>query len=170
MSIDAAIVSTANFLKSVMPWIPQNNVVRGQSNDVPAPLSPMIVITEILQAQYTTTRTKLNSSGNATTFTMPRRLDLQIDCYGKRAGEMSVIASTLLRSYAATEFFPEGYEPLYCSDPIQAPLITGEKQFETRWTLTFSMQYNNAIVLPTESFNTVGETEAIPADIINPVE
>lgn len=171
MSVDTAIVHTAGFLGSVMPWIPNENIIRGQVNGVPPPLPPAIVITEILQAQFTTTRTKLGGLiGNEITYKMPRRLDLQIDCYGSRGGEMAVIGTTLLRSMAATEYFPEGYEPLYCSDPMQLPLITGEKQYEARWTFTFSMQYNTSIMLNTESFAYVGDVESIPADYINPVE
>lgn len=170
MSVDLAITSTATFLRGLMPWIPANNVVRGQTNGTPPPLPPSIVITELLQAQYTTTRTKLNTAGNQSTYLMPRRLDLQIDCYGPRAAEMANTATTMLRSLYATERFPDGVEPLYCSDPIQAPLITGEKQYETRWSVTFSVQYNAPVTVSQESFNVVGSTEAIPADITIPVE
>lgn len=170
MSIDLAVTSTASFLSGLMPWIPAGHIVRGQANGVPAPLPPSIVITEILQAQYTTTRTQLNSAGDQTTYLMPRRLDLQIDCYGSRAGEMANIATTMLRSLSATEAFPDGVEPLYCSDPIQAPLITGEKQYEARWSLTFSVQYNAPVTITHESFAVVGDIETIAADLITPVE
>lgn len=170
MSVDLAITSTATFLRGLMPWIPASNVVRGQTNGTPPPLPPSIVITELLQAQYTTTRVKLNLAGDESTYVMPRRLDLQIDCYGPRASEMANNATTMLRSLYATERFPDGVEPLYCSDPIQAPLITGEKQYETRWSVTFSVQYNEPVTVSQESFNVVGSTEAIPADITIPVE
>lgn len=170
MSIDLAISTTGRFLASLMPWIPVDHIVRGQVNNVPAPLPPSIVITEVLMPQFTTTRTSINSAGDHISYLMPKRLDLQIDCYGNRAGEMANIAATMLRSLAATEFFPDGIEPLYCSDAFQSPLITGEKQYENRFTLTFSVQYNEAVTLPTETFNTVGETSVAPADITIPVE
>ena len=170
MSVDLAITSTAAFLRGLMPWIPVGNVVRGQTNGTPPPLPPAIVITELLQAQYTTTRTRMNEAGDQMEYVMPRRLDLQIDCYGVRGSEMANVACTMLRSIYAPEQFPDGVEPLYCSDPIQAPLITGEKQYEARWSLTLSLQYNAPVTVSQESFNVVGSTEAIPADITIPVE
>lgn len=170
MSVDLAVATTGRFLASLMPWIPAGHIIRGQVNNVPAPLPPSIVITEILMAQYTTTRTSMNALGTQASYLMPKRLDLQIDCYGNRAGEMANIATTMLRSLAATEYFPDGIEPLYCTDPMQAPLITGEKQYENRFTLTFSVQYNEAVTITTDSFNIVGETSVTPADILIPVE
>lgn len=170
MSVDLAVTSTASFLRGIMPWLPASKVVRGQSNGSPAPLPPSIVITELLQAQLTTTRTKLNAANNTMRYIQPRRLDLQLDCYGLRASEMANAAVTMLRSIAIEGAFPDGVEPLYCSDPIQAPLITGEKQYEARWSVTLSVQYNEPVTVAQESFNVVGETQTIPADITTPVE
>ena len=170
MSVNLAITSTASFLRGIMPWIPAKNVVRGQSNGTPAPLPPSIVITEILQTQYTTTRTKLNPVASTMAYNMPRRLDLQLDCYGPRASEKANVAVTKLRSIAIEGAFPDGVEPLYCGEPVQIPLITGEKQYETRWSVTVSLQYNEPVTVSQESFDVVGETFVIPADITTPTE
>jgi len=170
LSIDAAIVATADYLALILPTVPADNIVRGQANGSPPPLPPSIVLTEILQAQYTTTRTKLNGTTGLMAYSMPKRLDVQLDFYGITAGDMSSAAVTLLRSLHAGENFPDGYEPLYCSDPLQAPLTTGEKQYETRWSVTFSMQYNAPVSVAQESFITVGETIVDPVDVTIPVE
>ena len=65
--------------------------------------------------------------------------------------------------------FRANIKPLYTSDGIQAPLITGEEQYEARWTITASMQYNPVINVAAEQFDAVGETSVIAADLLNPV-
>lgn len=166
MTIDAAVVAVSDFLQPLMPVGTQ--IVRGQTNDVPPPLPPSIVITEIGQPQYTTTRSKL--SGTQMGYSMPVKLRIQLDFYGNSGGEMSTIAQTMLRSLYATGNFPDGVEPLYCTDSFQAPLTTGEKQFEARWSMELFVQYNAAVSVAQESFNVVGEVIADPANVTNPVE
>jgi hypothetical protein len=167
MNIDIAIVAVADFLQ---PLIPSATIVRGQVNDVPAPLPPSIVITEVGKPQYTTTRSKLNYLIGTMTYLQPVQLRLQIDFYGNTGGEMSGIATTMLRSLYGTENFPDGVEPLYCTDPFQAPLTTGEKQFEVRWTMELYVQYNAPVTVGQESFTVVGDVIAEPVDITIPVE
>lgn len=168
MSVDAAVVAVSAFLKPLMPATTQ--IVRGMANNVPPPNSPMIVITEVGQPQYTTTRTKLDYINGEMSYVMPKMLNLQLDFYGLDAGTMVNIAVTMLRSFYARDSFPDGITPLYCTDAMQAPLITGEKQFETRWLCTLSLQYNSPIVVAQESFDTVGDVSIDPVDITIPVE
>lgn len=168
MSIDSAIVAVADFLQPLMPTGVE--IVRGMANNVPPPKGSFIQITEIGQPQYTTTRTKLDGDAGTMAYVMPRYLNLQLDFYGLSAGEMAGIAVTMIRSNYAPERFPDGVEPLYCSDAMQAPLITGEKQYETRWICTLSVQYNSAITVEQESFNEVGETLVNPVDVTIPAE
>lgn len=168
MTIDAAIVATGAFLQPLMPN--GTKIVRGMANNTPPPKAPMIVITEVGQPQYTTTRTKLDSFTDEMAFSMPKMLNLQLDFYGPLAGDMSSTAVTMLRSLYACEKFPDGVEPLYCSDAMQAPLITGEKQFETRWLCTLSLQYNSSVIVAQESFNVVGDITIDPVDVTIPAE
>lgn len=168
MNIDIAVAAVADFLQPVMPVSTQ--IVRGQTNDVPPPLPPSIVITEVGQPQYTTTRSKLNPIAGTMTYLMPVKLRLQLDFYGNAGGEMSNIAQTLLRSLYATESFPDGVEPLYCTDSFQAPLTTGEKQFEARWSMELFLQYNAPVTVGQESFAYVGEVIVDPVDETIPAE
>ena len=69
MNIDAAVAAVADFLQPLMPVGTQ--IVRGQVNDVPAPPPPSIVITEIGQPQYTTTRVKLDGDAGTQAYFMP---------------------------------------------------------------------------------------------------
>lgn len=168
MDISAAIVAVAAFLQPLMPVGTQ--IVRGQTNDVPPPLPPSIVITEVGKPEYTTTRMKLDSNAGTMSYEMPIKLRLQMDFYGNDGGEMSGIATTMLRSLYPEDKFPDGVAPLYCTDGIQAPLTTGEKQYEARWTMELYVQYNAPVIVAQESFNVVGEVIADPANVTIPVE
>lgn len=168
MNIDAAVVAVADFLQPLMPVGTQ--IVRGQVNDVPAPLPPSIVITEIGQPQYTTTRKQPITVGGTQTYVMPVQLRFQLDFYGWSGGEMSNITTTMIRSIYPEGRFPEGVKPLYCTDAFQSPLMTGEKQFEARWTQELYVQYNAPVTVAQESFNTVGEVIADPVNATIPVE
>jgi hypothetical protein len=168
MNIDAAVVAVADFLQPLMPAGTQ--IVRGQVNDVPAPLPPSIVITEIGQPQYTTTRTKLDGTTGTQSYVMPVQLRFQLDFYGWSGGEMSNITTTMVRSIYPDGLFPDGVKPLYCTDAMQSPLMTGEKQFEARWTQELYVQYNAPVTVTQESFNAVGEVIADPANVTIPVE
>lgn len=168
MTIDSAIVAVGAFLQPLMPV--GTKIVRGQANGVPAPLPPSIVITEIGQAQYTTTRERLNPVAGTNAHLMPKMLNLQLDFYGRQGGDMADTAVTMLRTLYACERFPDGVEPLYCSDAIQAPLITGEKQYEARWSSTLSVQYNAQVSVAQESFTSPGDIAVNPVDQTIPAE
>lgn len=168
MNIDSAVVAIADFLQPLMPTGTQ--IVRGQVNDVPAPLPPSIVITEIGQPQYTTTRKQPIAVDGTQTYVMPVQLRFQLDFYGWSGGEMSNITTTMIRSIYPEGRFPEGVKPLYCTDAFQSPLMTGEKQFEARWTQELYVQYNAPVNVAQESFNAVGETSVEPANVTIPAE
>lgn len=166
ITIDNAIAALADFLDPLMPTGTQ--IVRAQTNRVAMPPPPCIVLTEMGQYDLATTRNTYDMVTGAD-FQRSTRIDVQIDFYDGQAGEMCNTAKTLLRSSYGPDNFPDNIKPLYCSDGIQAPLITGEEQYEARWTLTASMQYNPVINVAAEQFDTVGETSVIAADLLNPV-
>lgn len=169
MTPDQAVVAVANFLRPLMPVA--TTIVQGQANAVPAPKPPSIVITPVGKPQYTTTRvTSGGSLSQIDTYLQPVILQLQLDFYGKDAGNMSGVANTMLRSGYAVENFPSGVAPLYCSDAIQSPLITGEKQYEARWIITLSLQYNASVTVGQESFIEVGDVIVDPVDQTTPTE
>lgn len=168
MNVDTAVVAVANFLQPVLPI--QTQIVRGQANNVPAPLPPSVVITEVGMPQYTTTRSTLNPLTNQMTYLMPVKLRLQLDFYGEQAGEMATIAQTLLRSHYGPANFPDGVEPLYCTDGFQAALSTAEKQYEARWSMELFLQYNAPVTVGQESFSIVGSVIVDPVDETIPAE
>lgn len=163
-----AVASLGPILQPLMPA--GTKIIRAQANNVPSPLPPSVVLTPILLNQYTTTRTKLDGVANSMSYLMPKRLDIQMDFYGIQGGDMANTAETIFRSGALFGKFPDGVTPLYCTDARQMPLTTGEKQYEDRWSLTLSLQYNEPVILSQDSFNAVGEVIADPTDTTTPLE
>ena len=165
ISINQTIVALAKFIR---PFMPTNaGIVRAQANRVPMPPSPCAVLTEISQIDIETpTTTYVFPTGN--TIYGPKQIDIQIDFYGDNAGDYCAAVKTVFRSPYATEQFPNGIKPLYCTDGMQMPLITGEQQYESRWSITASLQYNPAIVTPQESANEATVDQIINVDVEYP--
>lgn len=168
ITVDDVIDALAEFLA---PFIPGGQIVRGQVNRVALPSNPCAVLTEVLtvdlsvpHTNYQPPTTPAPSDGTATIYG-PARIDVQIDFYGSKAGEFCKTVKTAFRSHWGFEHFPNGIKPLYTSDGIQAPLTTGEQQYESRWTLTASMQYNPTVTVPQAFADTLGIASADAADV-----
>lgn len=165
ITIDNVIAALADFLDPLMPTGTQ--IVRAQTNRVPMPPPPCIVLTEMIESDLSTTENTYDIVTGAS-FQTSTQVNVQIDFYDPRSGDMCKTTKTLLRSSYGPDNFPDGIKPLYCSDGIQAPLITGEEQYEARWTITASMQYNPIVNVAAEQFDNVGETSVFAADLLNP--
>lgn len=88
----------------------------------------------------------------------------QIDFYGDNAMARASSVTALLFDESGTDFFKaSGYDmqTLYATDAQQMPLITGELQYLTRWTISAVFQINQTISLPVQTANT------LTADLIN---
>lgn len=86
---------------------------------------------------------------------------IQLDVYGADSADNSQIISTLWRSVSAVDFFANptnaAFEiaPLYTSDARQMPFITGQQQYQERWTLDLNLQVNPVIATPMQFAGTV---------------
>lgn len=149
----------------ILLFMQGGEVVRAQTNRVAMPASPCAVLKEILQVDIHTPHTSYQPDDDAATINGPQRIDVQIDFYGLKAGELCMAAKSAFRTEWGCDQFPTNIKPLYTSDGIQAPLTTGEQQYESRWTLTASMQYNPIITVPQQFADeaTVSKTE--PVDV-----
>lgn len=170
ITVDQVIDALKVFL---LPFIPNGaaKIVRGQSNRTPMPAAPCVVLTELLQVDLSVPRTDyqpptapIPAIGTATIHG-PARIDVQVDFYGLAAGEYCKSAQMAFRSFWGAAQFPANIKPLYTSDGVQSPLITGEEQYEARWTLTASMQYNPVVTVPQEFADELGVHETIAADV-----
>ena len=139
-------------------------IIRGFDNRTPMPKPPFIVLTEVL----TKPLCKPIETYGDTVETMidHNQIDVQVDFYGWDLSDTALAFMQTFRSLWATTNLASWIAPLYCSDIVKSPLTNAEEQYEQRWIVTVSMQYNAAVTLPQQTFNTKGETTAIPADVI----
>ena len=145
ITVDNVIDALAAFLA---PFVIGGQVVRAQVNRVALPSNPCCVLTEILQVDLSVPATNYDSTAQTGTVYGPSRIDIQIDIYGTQAGEFAKTIKTAMRSGWGFDNFPSNIKPLYTSDAHQSPLITGEQQYDSRWTLTASLQYNPSVTMP----------------------
>lgn len=171
ITVDQVIDALAAFLA---PFVPGSEVVRAQVNRVAMPPNPCVILTEMLQVDLSVPHTDYQPSvdpapadGTATVHG-PSRIDVQIDFYGAQAGEFCKTVKTAFRSHWGFANFPAGIKPLYTSDGIQSPLTTGEQQYESRWTLTASLQYNPVVTVPQEFADVLTPNKVLPVDVVAP--
>ena len=162
ITVDQVIDALAAFLA---PFMPGAQIVRAQVNRVALPSNPCAVLTELLQVDLSVPATDYQPTANTATIYGPSRVDVQIDFYGAQAGEFCKTVKTAFRSHWGFAHFPANIKPLYTSDGVQSPLLTGEQQYESRWTLTASMQYNPTVTVPQEFADEAVPNTPIPADI-----
>lgn len=148
IAVDAVIGALGKFLQ---PFVGNAPIVRGQNNRTPMPRGAFVELTELLQVDLETPIVK--DAPASASITGPKRIDIQIDFYGPAAGDQCAAVKGIYRSAYAVAQFPAGIAPLYCSDGHQAPLINAEQQYEGRWTLTASLQYNPTVSIPSQSAN-----------------
>ena len=162
ITIDQVIEALAKFIQ---PFVNPAQVVRAQVNRVPMPSNPCVVLTEMMQVDLSVPATEYQPNDNTATVYGPARIDVQIDFYGAQAGEFCKTVKTAFRSHWGFANFPDNIKPLYTSDGIQSPLLTGEQQYESRWTLTAYMQYNPTVVLPQDFADELSANVQPPADV-----
>ena len=165
ITVDQVIDALAAFLA---PFVPGAQVVRAQVNRVAMPSNPGVVLTEMLQVDLSVPATEYQPVDGTATIEGSTRIDIQIDFYGAQAGEFCKTVKTAFRSHWGFSHFPANIKPLYTSDGIQAPLVTGEQQYESRWTLTASLQYNPIVTVPQDFADVLTPNKVLPADVVAP--
>jgi hypothetical protein len=90
------------------------------------------------------------------TMTQNAMVSLQIDCHSidLSASDFAQQISTCLRDEFGVNFFAalpaplNEVVPLYADDPVQAPFISGENQFEYRWITNCKLEVQQVAVVP----------------------
>lgn len=148
--IDDVITALGAFIQ---PFVTPNPIVRGQQNRTPPPITGYVVLTEIHSSDLETPTA--NYTDASLTLSTSTQIEIQADFYGPASGDQIRAIKSVFRSIYATAQFPSNIQPLYCSDGNQSPLVTGEEQYEQRWTMSVSLQYNPLIELPQQTANTL---------------
>ena len=127
------------FFKSFIP--DGVEIIQAQDNRVSMPKGGFIAMnnTGMDRLSFNVDQYFLNEDKTILT---PTRYSMQLDFYGPISQEWAMQTVALFRDGYATEIFPSNIQPLYADDPVQIPLIDGEAQYEQRWKLVASLQYN----------------------------
>ena len=163
VTVDQVIVMLSDFITAVT-GIPSDQIVRGQDNMAALPVGNVAVLTEINQKNLSTTT--VNQRDVDADYLARASIDIQCDFYGELAGDNCRALENTFRSTAIQNYFSDDVKPLYASDSIQSPLISGEQQYVARWTLTATLQYNSFVTLASETFNTAGDITSTIADYL----
>jgi hypothetical protein len=135
----------------IQPFVGAAQVIRAQVNRVAMPVGSFVELTEIASSDLEVPRSTYDGVNFQSDIIGPKRIMIQADFYGALAGDWCAAVKTVWRTPYAVDQFPLGIAPLYCDDGNEAPLITGEEQYERRWALTMSLQYNPIVVVPLQS-------------------
>lgn len=147
IAVDAVIDSLGAFIGQFVSGCP---IVRGQQNRVAPPPGAFVKLTEVLQVGLSTPIVCNQFANSQQSIMGKKRIDIQVDFYGPAAGEQIAAVTGTYRTEWCASQFPAGIAPLYCSDPRQAPLTTGEQQYDDKWTMTASLQFNPVVYVPVQ--------------------
>lgn len=128
------------FFNSFLPA--KTPVLQGQQNKIPMPKGGFVIMTSAGQDRLSFNVDNYEYMTQGKTILTPTNYMVQLDFYGPNSQQWSFETQSLFRDSYATEIFPPNIQPLYADDPIQLPLINGEDQYEQRWKITASLQYN----------------------------
>lgn len=153
----ALVVFFRTFLPSTV------EVVQAQDNRVPMPKGGFVAMNNIGMDRLSFNIDGYDAVNQGKTILTPTKFDMQLDFYGPIAQEWAMKTVALFRDEYATEIFPANIQPLYADDPTQIPLIDGEDQYEQRWRLAATLQYNPILSTSQQSM-LVAKIELAPID------
>ena len=162
IALDSVFDALGAFLQ---PFVGTAQVVRAQVNRVAMPVGSFVELTEISSVDLEVPRSTYDGVNFQSDIIGPKRIMIQADFYGAQSGDWCAAVKTVWRTPYATEQFPVGIAPLYCDDGREVPLVTGEEQYERRWELTMSLQYNPIVVVPLQSADTLEMNTIKGADV-----
>lgn len=139
----------------IQPFVGAAQIIRAQVNRVAMPVGSFVELTEIGSSDIEVPRSWYDNTNLERNIIGPKRLMIQSDFYGPESGDWCTAIKTVWRTAYSVSQFPQGIAPLYCDDGHEAPLITGEEQYERRWVLTMNLQYNPVVIVPMQSADTL---------------
>lgn len=124
------------------------HVVKGFNNRVAMPAGPFVLMSNSRKKRLGTNQMSwdmVDDDPTSIQLLQPQQLIVQLDCYGPAAGEWSDILTTLLRSEVGCDALAPTCQPLYADDPVRIPLTNAESQYEDRWKVDLTLQYNPVV-------------------------
>lgn len=149
------------FFNSFLPA--GTEVVQGQDNLVAMPKGGFVVMTNAGMDRLSFNVDTYSPVLQTKNILTPTNYAMQLDFYGPSSQTWAMQTQALFRDEYATAIFPSNIQPLYADNPVQIPLIDGEDQYEQRWKITASLQYNPILSTSQQSMLNV-EIELAPID------
>jgi hypothetical protein len=148
---DQLATSVRALLLAILP--DGTEVIQGQANRVPEPVSDtFVVFTFIAQQRLSTNVDTYGVTGLEKTITMDNQQGVQLDIHGEQSSNCTQLINLLWRDdFSCLVLEGTGISPLYCDDPHQAPFINAENQYENRWVMTVYLQANPVVTVPQDS-------------------
>jgi len=161
-TLDQLYAKLGDFIESVVPvgvvvcQMPTNRTA------MPPPVPGFVGMTARVQARI---MTNLDSwvDIDPTTIEIEQalRLAVTLNCYGAASSDWAVILQAVLRDEYAVGPLKPILSPLYTDEPMFAPLVDGEEEYEARWIVPAFLQYNPVVSVPQQFAST------LTADLIN---
>jgi len=134
-------------------------VVQQLDNRVAMPLPGFAMISGTRKAKLSTGAVSEDDTAGEEDHEASIDLVLQIDFFGPQADDWAVVFAQTFASVWSCDFLKDyGIQPLYCDEPRQVPMVTGEAQYEHRWLTMAHVQYKPVVSLPQEHFDAVDES------------
>ncbi|MFJ3048511.1 LIC_12616 family protein [Herbaspirillum chlorophenolicum] len=130
---------------------PDLPVIRGLQNRVPTPKGDFVAMSPLSAPPLSTSVQTYDALTDQQTNQQSMQWTAQIDCYGESANDVAAMLVAMTRTPYAAERFATGglgIQPLYASDPRQLSFVTGESEYQPRWTFELSLQYNPQVTVP----------------------
>ena len=141
--------SLVTFFKT---FIPSNvEIIQAQENLVAMPKGGFIAMNNTGMERLSFNVDTYNSALQEKIILTPTKYAMQLDFYGPDSQIWAMETVALFRDEYATDLFPANIQPLYADDPVQLPLIDGEQQYEQRWKLEATLQYNPILTTSQQS-------------------
>lgn len=136
-----------NFVAAQLGLAP-GQVIQGYPNRVAMPVGPFVLMTAMLKKRLRTNvdnfagTSEIAPAPGPVTAEQGQQVTVQLDVYGPLASDWADILTTLLRDNVGCLALAPLCQPLYADDPIRAPLVDAEQQYEDRWIISALIQYN----------------------------
>ena len=137
------------FFKTFLPSTV--SIVQAQDNLVAMPKGGFVAMNNASMERLSFNVDTYNSALQQKFILTPTKYDMQLDFYGPESQNWATETQALFRDQYATDIFPANIQPLYADNPVQIPLIDGEEQYEQRWKIRASMQYNPTLTIAQQS-------------------
>lgn len=165
--IDSVIEALGAFIQ---PFVGSGTqIIRAQVNRVAPPIGSFVELTELFMGDIEYPRNWYDTTNQQRNIIGPKRIDIQADFYGMQSGDWCSAVKTALRTAYGVAQFPAGIAPLYTDDGREAPLITGEQQYERRWILTCVLQFNPIVIVPEQSADVLKMNEVVNVEAVETI-